>query len=288
MHRTTVEIDGVAVHIDAAGESPAGEPPAHAVLMIHGWPDSHRLWDATVDHLLSQPGLALRCVRFTLPGFDLTRPPRPMSHRQLVDFFARVADAVSPGEPVTLLLHDWGCVFGYEYLARHPQRVARVAAVDIGDYNSKEQWQSLGARQKLMLAGYQWWLALAWFIGHRLSGRLGDRMTRSMARALRWRGDLQAIGWQMNYPYYVQWTGAYGGSRGAAPVAPECPVFFAWGRRKPFQFQSRSWVEGIAARPGCVAQGFDTGHWVMLQQPQAFHEALARWLAGALGPSRAG
>jgi pimeloyl-ACP methyl ester carboxylesterase len=291
MHRSTVEIDGVAVHVDAAASPQPGERPPHAVVMIHGWPDTHRLWDATVNHLLAQPALRLRCVRFTLPGFDLSRPARPMSHRQLVDFFARVIDAVSPHEPVTLLLHDWGCVFGYEYLARHPHRVARVAAVDIGDYNSPAQWRSLELRQKLMLAGYQWWLALAWFIGHRLHGALGDRMTRAMARALRWRGDPSAIGWQMNYPYYVQWTGAYGGARDAAQVAPQCPVFFAWGRRKLFQFQTREWTQRIAAQAGSRAEGFDTGHWVMLQQPQAFHTALSDWLSGHLplaAPTAAG
>jgi pimeloyl-ACP methyl ester carboxylesterase len=37
------------------------------VVMLHGWPDTHRLWDGQVAALKER----FRCVRFTLPGFDL-------------------------------------------------------------------------------------------------------------------------------------------------------------------------------------------------------------------------
>jgi pimeloyl-ACP methyl ester carboxylesterase len=42
----------------------------------------------------------------------------------------------SPNAPVTLLIHDWGCMYGYNLAAKHPALVARTAALDIGDYNS--------------------------------------------------------------------------------------------------------------------------------------------------------
>ena len=75
-----LNIDGIDVHVEGEGE--------HAVVMIHGWPDTYRLWDGAVAHLLAELPGQLRCVRFTLPGFDLARPPRPMSVQQLVDFVA--------------------------------------------------------------------------------------------------------------------------------------------------------------------------------------------------------
>jgi len=43
-----------------------------ALVMIHGWPDTHHLWDSTVQAL--KP--FFRCARFTLPGYDLEKPPR--------------------------------------------------------------------------------------------------------------------------------------------------------------------------------------------------------------------
>ena len=98
-------IDGVAVYVDGNGP--------RTVVMIHGWPDTYRLWDRTTGALAP----AFRCVRFTLPGFDVTQPARPTSLADMTAWLLRVVDTVSPDEPVSLLLHDWGCVFGYE-LAR--------------------------------------------------------------------------------------------------------------------------------------------------------------------------
>jgi pimeloyl-ACP methyl ester carboxylesterase len=74
------------------------------------------LWDATVDALKARH----RCVRLTLPGFDPALAPRGTTLAQMTATLQRVVDAVSPDAPVTLVLHDWGCIFGYEYAMQHP------------------------------------------------------------------------------------------------------------------------------------------------------------------------
>jgi pimeloyl-ACP methyl ester carboxylesterase len=252
-----------------------GEGPV--VLMLHGWPDSPALWDDTVAALRD----GYRCVRFALPGYALSKPPRPVSVDQMSALIAAVADAVSPNEPVTLLLHDWGCFFGYEYAARHPLRVARVVGVDIGDTNSGAYLQSLSGKEKRAIAGYQLWLAAAWKIG-RFAPGLADRMTRHMAHKMGCRTDPARIGWQMNYPYAMQWWGSFGGLRGVARVGkvlgPVLPTLFLFGRRKPFMFHSQRWVDQLAQTPGCAVQGFDAGHWLMRQKPAEFNAAVRGWL----------
>jgi len=65
------------------------------VVMIHGWPDSYRLWDSTVQALKRQ----YRCVRFTLPGFDLAQPARATSLTQMTALFSAIVDTVSPDQP---------------------------------------------------------------------------------------------------------------------------------------------------------------------------------------------
>lgn len=271
MNPSPLVVDGVDVWVEGDG--------AHTVVMIHGWPDTHRLWDGQVAHLMAALPGQLRCVRFTLPGFDLTQPVRPTGLQTMVDLFARIVDTVSPGQPVTLVLHDWGCVFGYEYLAQHPQRVARLVAVDIGDHNSGALLRALSAKAKLGVFAYQGWLAMAWLVGRWLNPGLGDRMTRYMARLMRCPVPPQAMGWQMNYPYLAQWTGAFGGYRRAAPVAPQCPTLYLYGKRKPFQFQSARWLEALAAAPGNQVQAFPAGHWVMVDQPAAFQQTVTDWLS---------
>ncbi|MEY4266036.1 MAG: hypothetical protein RIS90_571 [Pseudomonadota bacterium] len=268
----TLEIDGMTVRVEGSG--------SHTVLMLHGWPDTLKLWDGTVAALQDQ----FRCVRLTLPGFDLAQPARATSMARMGGLLCQVLDRVSPNQAVTLLLHDWGCAFGYEFAAQHPQRVARIVAVDIGDYNSKALQRALSLTAKLQVWAYQVWLALAWVLGRHLSQRLGHGMTRWMARALRCPVPTAQIGWQMNYPYAMRWFGLAGGLQQAAPVQPGCPLLYLYGRRKPFMFHSPTWLARVATQPGSAVQGFRAGHWVMLDQPTEFHACIRHWLQASSTP----
>ncbi len=270
MDSSALTVHGVDVHIE--GEGP------DTLVMLHGWPDTHRLWDSAVQALSPD----FRCVRFTLPGFDLSKPPRATSLAQMTALIAEIVDAVSPARPVTLVLHDWGCIFGYEYAARNPGQVARIVGVDIGDYNSGACRRALSFKSKTLVVAYQFWLAVAWAVG----GAAGNAMTRWMARTSGCRTASSSVGWQMNYPYAMRWFGLLGGFRGAAPVSHDCPVLFIYGLRKPFMFQSPDWLARLAERPGCAVQPFPTGHWVMAQQPEAFNRCVARWLAGQPATTR--
>lgn len=257
-----MQIQGTTVHID--GDGP------HTVVMLHGWPDTHRLWDDTVARLSTQ----WRCVRFTLPGFDIAGPREAASLDRIVALLQAVCDSCSPGQPVTLLLHDWGCLFGYQFALRHPDRVARLIGVDIGDAGSPQHVAALPWRAKLGIAVYQLWLAAAWRIG----GGLGDRMARAMARWLRCPTPAAGIHAGMGYPYDMAWTGSHGGLRRLLPLNPGCPMLFLYGRRKPFHFHSRAWAEALAARPGCAVVPVNSGHWVMVDQPALFADTVRDWL----------
>lgn len=265
MTATVRRVEGIEVFEEGQGPT--------TVLMLHGWPDTHHLWDGTVAALRD----GYRCVRFTLPGFDATQPRRDTSLAEMTALLLRICDAISPDQPVTLLIHDWGCAFGFEFAGRHPHRVARIVGVDVGNHNDAALRASLSGKERAMVFGYQIWLALAWKIG----GTLGDRMTRWMARSLRCRSPQERISCQMNYPYAMRWFGSLGGFASALPVRPHCPMLFVYGEKKPFMFHSPDWLAAIAARPGSAVQGLRTGHWVMVDKPEAFHACVRGWLDGA-------
>ena len=263
----SLDVDGTEVLLQGQGDQ--------VILMLHGWADTRALWDDTV--------LALRtdhvCARLTLPGF--TRGPvSAISLDEMNQFLRRVINRISPGKPVTLMLHDWGCVFGYEFAIRHPERVARVVAVDVGDHNSSRLQRSLALREKFAVFAYQYWLAVAWKIGRSFSPGMGNRMTRAMARWLRCPTDPASITYRMNYPYAMQWFGAAGGFRRAAPVQLPMPMLYVYGARKPFMFHSPEWLDKLAARPDCAVQGLACGHWVMVSEPEAFQARVRQWLGG--------
>lgn len=259
-----VSVEGVDVLVEGEG--------AETIVMMHGWPDTHRLWDAQVEALQGR----YRCIRFTLPGFEAGRARRAYSLDELVAFLLRLIERLSPFRKVILMLHDWGCVFGYQFYLRHPELVSKIVGVDIGDPASLRK--AMKPREALMGLAYQVWLALAW----RAGGRIGDGMTRWMARLARCPSDPALIHSGMNYPYYVMW---FGGSRSyrrhARRFSPACPMLFIYGRRKPIRFHAKAWADELAAQPGNQVVAFDTGHWVMSEQPQGFNQVVGDWLAMA-------
>ena len=103
-----------------------GNPDGPTLVLVHGWPDSHVLWDGVVPLLADR----FRIVRYDNRGVGKSSVPKPISAYTMAryaDDFAAVIDAVAPGEPVHVLAHDWGSAGMWEYLAR-PGASDRVAS----------------------------------------------------------------------------------------------------------------------------------------------------------------
>lgn len=257
-----MNVDGTDVLIE--GEGPG------SIVFIHGWPDTARLWDLQVEALRRTH----RCVRFTLPGFEPAPRHAAYSADAVVDRIREVIERACPGERVTLVLHDWGCVYGYRLAAAHPHLVARIVAADIGDAGSRRHTNELGVAAKAMTVAYQLWLATAWWIG----GALGDGMARTFARLVGAPAPSREVTAGMGYPYAVLWFRVQGGFPRSGPFDPAVPMLFVYGTRKPFMLHSRAWADDIASRPGNRLFPMAAGHWMMRTHADEFNSAVAEWL----------
>lgn len=255
-------VDGVDIYIEGEG--------TETIVMIHGWPDTYRVWDAQVAELRHR----YRCVRFTLPGFDITKPRRSYSLDAMLRVLLHIVNSVNSKEKVILMLHDWGCVFGYEFYMRNKGMVSAIIGVDIGDAQSKAISRSRSIGQKLMVSGYQSTLAMGWAMG----GPLGNMLTKAMANLLGAPSDRQYISSAMNFPYYILTAGAAGSYSSLVPFAPQVPMLYIYGVRKPFMFHSPQWTEQLAAKQGCKVVAMETDHWPMLRQPERFNDIVTNWL----------
>jgi NAD(P)-dependent dehydrogenase (short-subunit alcohol dehydrogenase family)/pimeloyl-ACP methyl ester carboxylesterase len=114
-------VDDVRIAVYEEGNSEG--PP---LILVHGWPDSHVLWDGVVESLADR----FRIVRYDNRGVGLTSTPGPASAystERYADDFAAVVDALCPGQRVHVLAHDWGSIAMWEYLGR-PGAADRVAS----------------------------------------------------------------------------------------------------------------------------------------------------------------
>ena len=116
-----VDLGGYAMHYLDEGK---GE----TVLFVHGNPT----WSFYFRELVKSLRPTHRCLAPDHIGMGLSDRPDDDVYaytlesriRDLESLIARVA----PTGPVSLVLHDWGGMIGMGWAARHPERVARIAA----------------------------------------------------------------------------------------------------------------------------------------------------------------
>ncbi len=103
-----------------------GDPGADTIVLVHGWPDTHHLWDRVIPLLTDR----FHVVAYDTRGHgESTRTQRTHDFRldELARDFYAVLDAVSPDRPVHVLAHDWGSVQVWEAVCE-PQATERVAS----------------------------------------------------------------------------------------------------------------------------------------------------------------
>ncbi|WP_052432610.1 SDR family oxidoreductase [Streptacidiphilus carbonis] len=113
----------LSVHIE-------GDPDGPTVVLVHGYPDTHRVWDDVAAELAADHRVVLYDVR---GAGDSGRPARVRDYRleHLADDLTAVADAVSPDRPVHVVAHDWGSIQSWEAVTRPgaEQRIASYTSI---------------------------------------------------------------------------------------------------------------------------------------------------------------
>ena len=97
-----------------------GNADGPTVVLVHGFPDSHALWDGVVPLLAER----FRIIRYDNRGVGHSSAPKPVSAytmERFADDFAAVTGELSPGRPVHVLAHDLG-IGGYLGVPEAPRR----------------------------------------------------------------------------------------------------------------------------------------------------------------------
>lgn len=101
-----------------------GDPVGETVLLVHGYPDTHTVWDELVERLKDR----FHVVTYDVRGAGGSSRPSGRGHytfEKLMADMAAVLDTVAaPGKKVHLVAHDWGSIQSWEAVCTMPERFA--------------------------------------------------------------------------------------------------------------------------------------------------------------------
>ncbi|GLW65005.1 hypothetical protein Arub01_32490 [Actinomadura rubrobrunea] len=105
-----------------------GDPSRPTVLLMHGYPDTHAVWDEVAERLADR----FHVVRYDVRGAGASSRPygrRRYAFDYLMADLEAVLDAAAPEKKVHLVGHDWGSIQGWEAVCTLPQRFATFTSI---------------------------------------------------------------------------------------------------------------------------------------------------------------
>ncbi|TMQ95687.1 SDR family oxidoreductase [Actinomadura soli] len=265
-----------------------GDRSRPTVLLVHGYPDTHAVWDEVAGRLAGR----FHVVRYDLRGAGASSRPSGRRHyafEHLMADMRAVLDAVVPGRAVHLAGHDWGSIQAWEAVCTMPERFASFTSISGPCLDHVAHWtrRTLARPTPSNLKRAAGQAVRSWYIYFfqtpvlpELLWRAG--MSRPFARALKVGEGVAA---REGHPARTMGRdGASGVGLYRANMArrlsrprdrrTDVPTQIIVPTRDVFV--SPHLVGGLAGRvPNLSLRPIAAGHWV----PRSHPDAVARWLA---------
>jgi haloalkane dehalogenase len=116
----------------------AGTQSGDPVLLVHGFPESSRMW-VPLMQALSETGR--RCIAPDLYCLGVSKDPGPATFERNLEALAELHAGRELGR-VALVVHDWGGFVGLAWACDHPDLVSALVISDTGFF-SDGRWHGL-------------------------------------------------------------------------------------------------------------------------------------------------
>jgi len=264
-----VDNDGVGIEYDVTGEG-------QAVILLHGFPDSRRMWRHQVPALVDA---GFRVIVPDLRGYGASDKPEAVDAYNLLYLASDVSAVLDDAgvERAHVVGHDWGAALAWVVATFLPDRVDRLVAMSVGHPSAFgaagfEQLQKSWYMSLFQLEGIaEQWFAVngrAW-CNHPDFDEVWSDLQRdgSLTPAFNWyRANVPPERF-INPPLEL-------------PPVP-APTMGMWGSTD-FALTEAQMIQSAAH----VSGGFryerldGLGHWLQLEAPDRVNELLVDFLAG--------
>jgi haloalkane dehalogenase len=251
--------------------APAGEASDNPVLLLHGFPESSRMWERSMEALA---GAGRRCVAPDLYCLGDSEDSGPATFERNRDAVGAFCDDLGL-ERVAVVVHDWGAFVGLAWACEHPTHVETLVISDSGFFadgrwhGMAEAMRSDSGEQLIAALDKDGFAALLRADGAQFSGEDIDAY---------WRPFEEGRGREATLEFYrsmdFEKLAPYDGKLGGLGV----PTLLLWGAEDKFAPMggARRFQREI---PGAELVAIDgAGHFVFETAPERCADELVRFL----------
>ncbi len=266
----------------------SGDPGSPTLVLMHGYPDNHTVWD---------PAAALLAERFHVVQYDVRgtgesdKPRGTEAYRieRLVEDFTAVIDATSPDAPVHVMGHDWGSTQAWAAVTEPSLagRITSYTSISAPSLDYAGAWlRDLrhDTAAKLRQLAHSYYMGLFQLPGlPELMARSGfmDRLTEFAARGTHSSRSV-AVEARRGLPEKINGLELYRANLGRRPrpVRTTIPVQILVPTRDPYVGRdfavesARPWVDDLTVHT--VAGG----HWVISERPDVIARLAGEFVDG--------
>jgi pimeloyl-ACP methyl ester carboxylesterase len=145
------------IEIHAVASGPADGP---VVVLLHGFPEFWYSWNKQIEPLAAA---GFRVIVPDQRGYNKTsKPPRAASYAlsELISDVLGIADQIGQ-DRIFLAGHDWGAAVAWSVALLHPQRIAKLAILNVPHPSVMRRYLKTNRRQ-LRRSWYMFFFQLPW------------------------------------------------------------------------------------------------------------------------------
>lgn len=270
-----LHVNGLHLHVRSVGQGPA-------VVLLHGFPDTHMVWRKQVGPLVNA---GYRVLAPDLRGYGQSDAPNAVSAYRLEYVCADVLamfDALGIAR-ARVVGHDWGALVGWMLCMDAPQRIEQYVALSVGH---PAAFARTGLEQKLR-SSYMLWFMLPGLAEASLRAAdfyLLRHFTSDRTQVSYWRRSLADPGRLTAALNYYR-ANVPRGLRFSSKTDPvEVPVMGLWSSLDPALGEGQ-----MVDSTRYVAANFryerieGADHWLQVTAPDQVNALLLDFFAGAAG-----
>ncbi|GGU26339.1 alpha/beta fold hydrolase [Nocardioides albus] len=251
-----------------------GSADAETVVLVHGYPDNHSVWDGVAEVLAER----FHVVAYDVRGTGESGVPDSTAGYRLAQLsadFRTVVDAVSPDAPVHVAAHDWGSIQTWESVTDPAlrSRIATYVSISGPDLGMATAW----LRERGHLRSTLRQLAHSWYVFAFQAPLLPEAMVRSGLLARFVGGGPRPAKDQVNGVELYR-ANFLGKLLRPEPRATDVPVLVIAPRGDDYVTVPLQTEAPRAYATRLTTQVIDGGHWVVTAEPELIAGAITAFI----------